>query len=122
MTDYMRIAQAQRTGGKDFDVLPDAGVAVADSRNPVPSLGCDEGRPVDGHGAAVVAGTGRYRLFVRYAGVRRRRNAHRDRVALPRAQDARDVEPAADKGAADGSEAPAVQPYLRRVVDALEEQ
>ena len=122
MSNHVRITQVQRAGGFDLDVLPDAGVAVANSRNPVPALGGDEGGPVNGHRAAVVSGAGRHRLLVRYPWMGRRRDAHGNRVEFTRSQDARDVERASGKRTADLAQAPAVQPDLRRVVDALEDK
>ena len=95
------------------------GVSIADPGNPVPALGRDEGRAVDGQIAAVLAGAGRDRLFVRNARMRRRRDVHRERVATG-AQPRGDVELAPRERALDRAGALAVEPYVGQVVDAVE--
>ena len=52
-------------------------------RGSSPSLRGDEGRPIERHPSAVLAGPAVDRLLVRDAGMRRRRDAHGDDVALP---------------------------------------
>jgi len=66
----MRIAEADGAGGFERYALPEARVAVAYAGDPVPPFGGDEGRPVDGELAAVLADAALDRLFVRDAGVR----------------------------------------------------
>ena len=121
-SDHMRVQQPQPARRGQFDVLPDARVAVADPRNPIPALGGDEGRAVDRKAAAVLPRAGGDRLLMRDAGMRRRRHAHRQHIALSGPQVPGDIENAADKSALDGAQTHTVQPHLRGVVDAFESQ
>jgi hypothetical protein len=120
MRDDVRIPDSQRTRGHEFDALPDPRISIADARNPVPALGGDERRPVQRQGATIVSRPRRDRLLMGNAGMRRGRDAHRDRIGHARQQNPRHVEAAAHEGAANVPEPPTVQPHLRSVVDAVE--
>ena len=88
--------------------------------NPVPAFGGDEGGAVEAHGAAVFAGAALDGLLLRDAGVRRRGDADGEGIETLCSQECGYVEGSADEGALDVAETLAVEPDLRRVVDAVE--
>ena len=108
-------------GGGEIDLLPDAGVAIADGGQPVPADGGEEGGAIDG---------GYRRRFCpcRRAGCARGRSpgwgCGETRTAMhgfvAGCDVVSDVELAADEGAAGGADLLAVDPDLRGVVDAVE--
>src|SRR5205085_12340156 len=107
--DDLRVEDAHRPHRLQLDGEPQPGVAVADAGYPVPALGRDEGRAVDGQLPAVLADTALDGLLVRDARVRRRLNAHGDDVL---AHGRGDVELATDEGAHRAAEQPPVEPDL----------
>src|SRR5689334_11027318 len=68
--DNLRIDYAQIAARAQLDILPDARVAIADPGDPIPPLGCDERRSVDGQIAAVLPRSCGDRLLVGDAGMR----------------------------------------------------
>ena len=107
------------TGGGERDLLPDAGVAVADGGEPVPADGGEEGGAVDGGDAAVRADAIAQGVFVRDAGMGLRRDEHGEHGLLAWLHVRGDVEDAADEGAASLADLGAVDPDVGGVVDAV---
>ncbi len=64
-----RVLYQHWPGGGEKYFLPDAGVAVAHRVEPVPADGGEEGGPVDGGDAAVLADAIAQRVLVRNAGI-----------------------------------------------------
>ena len=91
-------------GGGEIDLLPDAGVAVADGGNPVPADGAEEGGAVDGGFAAVGADAVAQGVLVGDAGVGLRRDQHGEDGWSAGLDVGSDVEVAADEGAARGAD------------------
>ena len=120
--DDVRVEQSHGAGGAQLHRLPQAAVAIADARNPVPAFARDERGAIDGEVAAVLAGPRGNGFLVRNAWVRSRSDAHGDDVRLTGLQLSGDIEHAADEGASDVAERFAVRPYLSAVVDAFEIQ
>ena len=104
------------------DILPDAGVAVANSGNPVPALGRSKGRSIDHFDASVFSGPRFDGLLMRDAGMRRRTDAHRERILSGGRQDGSHIEFAAQKCARESAKLFAVEPDLGGVVHALERE
>ncbi len=115
-----RIFQRDRAGGGEKNLLPDAGVAIANRGNPVPADGAEKGGAVDGGDAAVLADAVAQGVFVRNAGMRLRRDEHGDDGLLAGLYLRGDVEDAADERAAHRADLHAVDPDFGGVVDAVE--
>ena len=115
----MRVANLHGTGGGKRDWLPDAGVAIADCRNPIPAFSGHERGAIKTHDAAVLSGAAFNGLFLGNAGMRRRRNANRENIGTIGFYDIGHIEDAANEGALDRSQCFAVEPNGGLVVDAL---
>ena len=115
--DDMRVEDADVAVRHQLHRAPQPGVAVANAGDPVPPLGRDEGRAVDRQLPAVLADARLDGLFVRDAGVRRRRHLHRDDVL---ARDRHVIELPADERAARRAQLLPVRPYLGGIIDAAE--
>ena len=70
--DDLGIVDEDGTGGGEPDFLPEAGVAIADSVEPVPAEGAEEGGAVDGGDAAIFADAVGDGVLVGFAGMRLR--------------------------------------------------
>ena len=65
-------------GSRKKDLLPDASVAIANGRNPVPANGGEKRRPVDGRLSSVLSQAIAQSVLVRDSrmGLRRNKNCH----------------------------------------------
>ena len=109
-------------GGGERDREPDAGVAVADGGEPVPTDGGEEGGTVDGGFATVFADAEGDGVLVRYAGVWLWRDEDGESGCAAGLDEGGDVEVAAEEGSAHGAGLVAVDPDVGGVVDAGEVQ
>ena len=116
---HLRVADHRRTGRGQSHALPQPGIAIPDGGNPVPALGRDESRAVHHLDAAILADARRHRFLMRDAGVRRRRDTHRDGIA---SGGQRDRETTPDEGALHRAHHPAIDPDLGGIVHAVEGQ
>ncbi len=99
-----RVFDEHGAGGGEIDLLPDAGVAVANGGEPVPADGGEEGGAVERGDAAVLAEAVFQGVFMRHAGVGLRGDEHGDDGFLAGLDAVGDVELAADEGAAGGAD------------------
>src|SRR6185437_5705613 len=120
--DDIEVADGDGSCGGEGDVLPDAGVAIADGGDPVPALCGFEGGAVEHHDSAIVAGTGLDGFLLREARVRRRADADGEGVDAGSGEERCDVEVTADECSRDAAEVVPVEPDFSRVVDAVEGQ
>ena len=121
-----RILQDHRPSRRERDLLPDAHLAIAHARHPVPADRGDKRGTVltqrAVRSAAVGAALVGHRLFPRIAGMRRRSDQHRQRGLLPGRHQRRHIEDPADERAFDGADLAAVHPYVGGVIDAFKVQ
>ncbi len=118
----LRILEHNRAGGRERDWEPDAGVTVPHCGDPVPADGGKEGGAIDGGYATVVACAQVYGVLVGDAGVRLRTDEDGKGGTRARLDDVGKVEVAAEKGAAQATDLPAIDPDIGRVIDTAEVQ
>src|SRR6202011_3728162 len=119
---YLWVANLHVPGRSKNYRLPEAGVAVANSRNPIPAFRCHKGGAIQAHDPTVLAGTTFDGLLVRNSRMRRRRNPHRENILSIGVQNIGHVKSAANECSFDRAEASTIQPDLCAIVNAFEGQ
>src|SRR5579863_4427629 len=100
--------------------LPDAGVAIADGGDPVPTFGGDERWAIEAHDSDVFSRSALDGLFLRNSWMRRRRDADGQDIRMVGFQDVAYIEDAANESSLDRADRLSVEPDCCCVVDAFE--